>query len=348
MRSSLYTLMSLAAAMSLGLAACTGGGQADPNQSPAADGSATPAAGESADEKESDDTAKASAKAEAAKAPDQLAKKDFATWSLPTDNYLRFDFLLFQQGQQVALKQCLTEKQVAVEVPPVTYDPAQSQAIYKNLKDFSIYSPEFAQVHGYRPPMVVEGNRAFQEFMTGFATSGDLNQTLAISQCIIDQSKQHHFLNPLPPTGDESEGASLPENPEQIQDSSLLDDANMGIMAMKTPEVQAAAAKWKECMAPVGITDLPEQPQLMPPPSKAMEWFTTSSPLTGEPGEAERQVAVHDAQCRQSSGYSEAMYNALYAAYEEDLKTNKDRYLKRQQLMKERETALKQFIADHQ
>ena len=346
MRSSLYALITLATAMSLGLGACTGGGQADTSQSPAANGS--PADSGTASTASKEDKAKESAKAELQKAPEYLVKKDVTTWALPTDNYMRFDFLRFQQGQQVALKQCLADKQIAIEVPPVTYDPAQSQQILANLKALAVFTPEYAQAHGYRPPVITEGNRAYQEFMSTFANNGDINQTLAISNCIIEQPKQYPFLNPLPPTGEGSEKAGQSENPKQIQESGLVDDTNMMMITLKKPEVQEAAAKWRECMAPLGIEDLPQTAQLMPPISKAVGWYSTGLPLGGEPVDEERQVATHDAQCRASTKYTEVVYNALYDAYAEDLQTNQERYVERQKLMKQCEDELKQFIAEHE
>lgn len=348
MRSSLYTLISLAAAMSLGLAACTGGGQADPSQSPSADGSSAPAEGESPGKTGEEDKAKASTQAEAEQAPEQLVKKDLATWALPSDTYLYTDMLLYHQGQQVALKKCLAEKQIAIEVPTVTYDPAQAQELQVNTRQLATFTPEYAQAHGYRPPLVVEGNRAFQDFMSTFATKGDLDQTLAISQCIIDQNTQYPFLNPLPPVDKESEAPGEAANPEETQTNILNDNTAMALATAKQPAVQEAAVKWRECMAPLGIPDLPQNPQLMPPVSKGMEWFANGPLFGGEPVEEERQVAVHDSQCRASSNYTEQWYNALYDAYAEDIKVNKDRYLERQALMKQRENELKQFISEHQ
>ena len=77
MRSSLYALITLATAMSLGLGACTGGGQADTSQSPAANGS--PADSGTASTASKEDKAKESAKAELQKAPEYLVKKDVTT-----------------------------------------------------------------------------------------------------------------------------------------------------------------------------------------------------------------------------------------------------------------------------
>lgn len=80
--------------------------------------------------------------------------------------------------------------------------------------------------------------------------------------------------------------------------------------------VQEALTAWRTCMAPLGIVDLPDDPNEMPPPSVTgtRDESTTDSanglPLT----EREREVAVADAACHESSGLNRATHAARATA----------------------------------
>lgn len=77
-----------------------------------------------------------------------------------------------------------------------------------------------------------------------------------------------------------------------------------------SPELIAAAASWRACMAPLGIADLPErpwEPGTFPPESLVEEWDWWT---IGEPSADEVKVATSDANCRESSGWFSALYEA--------------------------------------
>ncbi|MPN43353.1 hypothetical protein SDC9_190912 [bioreactor metagenome] len=117
-----------------------------------------------------------------------------------------------------------------------------------------------------------------------------------------------------------------------------------------TDEVHQAAARWRECMAPLGIVDLPDEPwtagAMSMPPSLMSAWGWTSS--FGKPSADEVRIAVHDANCRETSGWSEALYESQWALAEKFVEDNKpaldallqqhNKYIKKYQ----------QIIADHQ
>lgn len=81
-------------------------------------------------------------------------------------------------------------------------------------------------------------------------------------------------------------------------------------------EVAEAATAWRECMAPAGVIDLPEDPRGMPSESVVPQTATydeqgaqIDSP-TVELTDREREVAVLDAQCREQTGYDRAVLRA--------------------------------------
>jgi hypothetical protein len=90
----------------------------------------------------------------------------------------------------------------------------------------------------------------------------------------------------------------------------------MGVMdeAMQDQTVVAAAVAWRECMAPLGIADLPDSPEDMPSKSLKNRWGRANMDGDEHPANAdELAVAAQDGQCRQSSGYDRAYYDASWA-----------------------------------
>src|SRR5690625_465390 len=77
-------------------------------------------------------------------------------------------------------------------------------------------------------------------------------------------------------------------------------------------DIKNAEDKWYECMAPVGVVDLPETPGGMPPesfwgePNEDGHYADQPVELT----EKERDIAMADAQCRTEAGYDEAVFRA--------------------------------------
>ncbi|WP_371173883.1 hypothetical protein [Buchananella felis] len=84
-----------------------------------------------------------------------------------------------------------------------------------------------------------------------------------------------------------------------------------------SPEALAAAQRWRECMAPLGISDLPEQPfaktryHIPETLQQRFDWYPG-----GQPGAEEIEYAVHDAQCRASSGWDQTLYEDEWAQQE--------------------------------
>lgn len=74
--------------------------------------------------------------------------------------------------------------------------------------------------------------------------------------------------------------------------------------------VVAAAGRWADCMAPLGIADLGSDPADMPTPSlRAMFGLDADAPPTEKASADEIRIATADAGCQESSGYAEAIYD---------------------------------------
>jgi hypothetical protein len=78
--------------------------------------------------------------------------------------------------------------------------------------------------------------------------------------------------------------------------------------ALSEDDTIAAGRRWASCLAPEGISDLPDMPNRMPSPSVAKRFHLGRA--GGQASSAEIKIATADARCRESSGYAETLYNA--------------------------------------
>lgn len=71
-------------------------------------------------------------------------------------------------------------------------------------------------------------------------------------------------------------------------------------------QVKKVAAAWKTCMGPVGVVDLPANPHDMPSPSVA--GTANVGAKAGVPSAREKEVALKDAECRESTGFTKTEF----------------------------------------
>jgi hypothetical protein len=93
--------------------------------------------------------------------------------------------------------------------------------------------------------------------------------------------------------------------------------------AKNDPEVREAAERWVQCMQPLGFSDLPDGPNAdgggTPTPSM-MEAYTgvpynatfdgAAPEQTAQQKAEEIRIATFDAECQESTGYAQALYDA--------------------------------------
>jgi hypothetical protein len=99
--------------------------------------------------------------------------------------------------------------------------------------------------------------------------------------------------------------AVTPPSPSQDLLSSLEVAAYSS--ANQADAVLEAAEEWRACMASLGVPDLPSGPQEMPTGSQR-QLFDPDRARDGTPGAEEVRQAVTDARCRETSGWSTALY----------------------------------------
>lgn len=219
--------------------------------------------------------------------------KDVAEWTLPLDPYLLSDVQLTKAAyaEAIAIDDCLADKGIDHPVPYVDIDAAYGHnATVRKWFDLKI-----AQTYGYHEPSKRHpaALRAWEDFQHQPSTPSEDEVFLACRD------------NPAT----DSPGYS---NTLMNFTSGLAAAAYSG--ASKDPAVLESAAAWNDCMADVGIEDLPSTPIEMPSESVRQRLGLSASidgPIT-EPTAEEIDLATTDAECRDSSGFTEAFYDALW------------------------------------
>lgn len=229
--------------------------------------------------------------------------KDIVRWALPLDPYLLSDVQLTKAAYAAALTvdDCLAAKGIDDPVPYVDIDAAYgSDATVRKWFDLKI-----AQTYGYHEPSQQRpaGLQAWDEFQRQASTPSEDEVFLACRDdpATVSPGYSNNLMNFT---------------------SGLATAAYSG--ASKDPAVLESAAAWNDCMADVGIEDLPSTPIEMPSESVRQRLglgASIDSPIT-EPTAEEIDLATTDAECRDSSGFTEAFYDALWARESSMLEDN--------------------------
>lgn len=254
--------------------------------------------------------------------PDGLIRKDLATWALPTDSYLNVPSGLLLSASQVKVAQCMTGR--GESFTPLIYDwnapvPATANASGRRLFDETI-----AARYGYHTAPDPSG---FQRAMREQST-------------FLDKQSEA-WLGVFSACWDQEVTA------DPIFDDNGTSQEFFALSGLDDPRVIEAAKTWRECMAPLGIPDLPDMPTSMPADSLAERFgLAAVDPVNGtdaiDVSAAEIEVAVHDAQCRHSSGFTETYYDVEWekdtdyvATHLTDLSPIREQTLAKERAMKD-------------
>lgn len=223
-----------------------------------------------------------------------LPKQNIARWVMPLDQYMvtRVQSQRESYATTLLTQECLNQKGYVHEVPAMSFvdDPDD-----RGIRD--VFTPDVVSKYGYHSPSLLRPqDRAWQAY-TGRAMSDE--EAAAVDGCI------HSLLDA---------GFVRYENQVLNFASGLAQSAYTG--ALQDPKVKKVAKAWQECMAPKGVADLPDDPSGMPSTSLSTRFGLSHVPEAGTAltvTQDEIALAVFDAQCRKSSGYEQARYNAEWS-----------------------------------
>ncbi|MDO4613748.1 MAG: hypothetical protein Q4B10_06755 [Actinomycetaceae bacterium] len=225
-------------------------------------------------------------------APD-IVKKDISTWALPLDPYQDPPISLLGYASDLVRADCL--KNAGFEYPVVPYNENAPTKATRNEVGRRLFNPDIARSFGYHEPRsqrISEKELQERQEPTGseYIQAADKCEAL-VADAGIDWEE---FSNK---TAQEIAWNLAPE---------------------KNKTVVAATQRWRECMMPLGIPALPDTPDKMPGEvlHNTFGLETASSWDSPSASAEEIRIATADAECRESSGYSQALYDAEFAAQE--------------------------------
>jgi hypothetical protein len=266
--------------------------------------------------------------------PDQASpnaistKKDISAWALPLNPYLPPAWDPVSYAENILTKRCMDGTQYTWDLAAETLDPPIGESW--NSVHRKLFTPALAARYGYSNSDVVivsEAERAARRraFETPFDPAGraDLDRCTAAARKELKTTKSPYDL----------------AQRVQFTDESRSDKRR----------VDAAAKRWKTCMQPLGIPNVPNSPKDMSPSvflSRA-ERGPLDSPEPPVIGAREKEVATHDATCQQTSGYAQASYDAEWNAELRALNENADALERdRHEAVAQRKRAMK-IIAEY-
>ncbi len=223
-----------------------------------------------------------------------------ARWALPLDDFVLspVESAVLNQAEQYVSKDCMEAQGQPWQV--VAVSEAQLSLPARSPSGIRIFNEQVASAYGYQFPSIYPPDIA--------AARAQLNsqKLTATQQSVFDGcvTKAQDQLGVLDAT--------------QLSNDIVGRDGDAWDGAIADPSVKKAAEQWRSCMAPQGIPDLPDAPYGtdggMPTASQAAAWGqgATDSASQATASAAEIAAAQADAACRTSSGYTHALYQAMW------------------------------------
>ncbi|MDQ2670851.1 MAG: hypothetical protein M3Y31_09485 [Gemmatimonadota bacterium] len=252
-----------------------------------------------------------------------LPPRDIDRWVLPLDRFMDSDDISANYAETLLMGPCMNAAGFDWDVP--YRDPYAANRATSSAVGIRIFTLEIAQEYGYHSaPNLDPGAAAWKAWAYREITVAEID---AIREC-TEQVRAERL--PLLP-GSAQLGNSL---------AAAAYDA-----AEQEQTVQEAERAWRDCMAPLGIPDLPASARNMPSPWLANELGYTGT--LGEPTADEIRYAVADAICRDDSGYLETFYDVLWQKQAALVGDNADALLRIEGMVTEHREKVAQIISEN-
>jgi hypothetical protein len=252
-----------------------------------------------------------------------LPDQDIDRWVMPLDRFMDTSDIATNYAETQLMGPCMRDAGFAWEVPWDDTEAADRET--SSPGGIRIFNIQIAQRYGYRSaPATDAGAAAWTEW--AYREVGDA-EVDAMSRCRdgVRSSKL-----PLMP-GSAQYGNELAF---EAYDAAEQDGA-----------VQDSARAWRECMADVGIPDLPETPREMP-----SIWLIEKLDLGDPHGVASAQeirFATADATCRDESGFVDEFYQALWTRQVQLVRDNADALLRIEAMVTKHRAKVAQIISEN-
>lgn len=225
-----------------------------------------------------------------------LPAQDVDRWVMPVDEFVPHDISVTDYAENLLVQECMAESGYVWEVPWVDVDAPPP--VTTNEVGRTLFDGDLAAAWGYLSAPDARADLAGQAELNARAGTPEEDEQNA---ACLDAVRADAL--PLPSSGSRNLASSL---------GMAADRA-----ARLDPAVLAAAEEWRACMEPLGVSDLPRDPQEMPSESLRAEFGRVPRAADGAgldalpvAGPREIEVAVADARCRDTSGWRTTRYQA--------------------------------------
>jgi hypothetical protein len=261
-----------------------------------------------------------------------LPAKNISQWVMPLDQYIQTEAESHAHDYAEALLQepCMAKSGYAWNVP--WQDTSSFGSASLNAAGRSVFNPSLAGEWGYHLAPTTDTSLAAWHAWEPQTINLSASEQSTFDSCLQQSRKQL----PLLPGNDLNFASGLGQ--------SAFEDAQ------HDSKVTAAAAKWRQCMAPAGVSDLPQTPATMPSDSVVHEFgidngqIPVAAPIVSA---AEKKLAVMDANCRVSSGYQQAAYTAEWDAQVALVGKNADQLSRVASALKKNNAQVAAVVAAH-
>lgn len=235
-------------------------------------------------------------------AQSELPQKNEAQWTLPLDQYQSPLVDTVIDAEQLLIQSCMQDAGFnwSVLVTSVDGRPGESwNPVHRKL-----FNADLAEKYGYSNShelaLSTDDAQRWADYEEANRTVGGSAQG-QVTKCMGSARRQ------IGETGTRSPY----DLAEQLANVAFAD-------ARDVPSVKEADSAWQKCMASAGVPDLPNSPMEMPSASvsalrPSVDGAVGPDGTVSVPDE-ERRVAVADAKCRETTGYSKSLYDAEWEA----------------------------------
>lgn len=260
-----------------------------------------------------------------------LPEKNIGQWTSPVDEFMPTKDVAASYASLLLDARCMDKAGYSGWAPPwrdTDPDPGPGW----NAVGIRLFNAELASSSGYRIPPAVrsDANAEWQQYVRDLNRRDDPGENKHFEKCRDENQRKHRDVN--------IDGRSL---------NLAMGYASLGSdKARASSEVKAAAERWRDCMKPQGISDLPETPESMPSHGLDAKYGIPDD-LEGPAAAGEIDVAVADAKCRESSGYTKAFYTVRWNETARLYRENYDELLRVREKLRKHDAAVQKVIDEY-
>jgi hypothetical protein len=255
-----------------------------------------------------------------------VIRKDRASWALPLDEYVPTLDRVESYAENLLIRDCLVESDYSWPVPWQDVDAVHHQTISRSGR--RLFDVEIAHKWGYHMTQSQSPDdiawRQFVQITKRY--DSDAKFSALFEGCL--ESIRKDF--------------PLPSEKARYYASGLA--AQVTKDALLNPAVVDAAARWRTCLVSRGVADVPATPDEMPT-SEMVESFGLDEVGT-IPTSEEVELAVADAECMETSGYSQVLYDAEWELQSQVVGQNQETLDQLRDELQNRRQAMLEIIAE--